>query len=393
MAVVFHGPRSLTGEDVAELHCHGGIYLVRRVIGLALDLGARMAEPGEFTRRAFLNGRIDLTAAEAIADLVDARGDRALALALSQMAGALAERVTALRAGLIAIRANLEAEIDFSDEDIALPPRAGMIARLERVLADVATLRDSFERGRLTRSGARAAIIGKPNTGKSSILNLMLGAERAIVTSIPGTTRDVIEESISIGGYPVVIQDTAGMRETEDPIERIGVSRSIDRAAEADLLIAVFDSARPLDSDDQAVAAIMAKQPAVAVLNKSDLPAVVDAPALAGIGIGAPVVGLSAITGSGIENLLKEISARIEKLAEGATDGAGIAISRERHRAALDHAASALNAAIGSARAGMPPEIIAVDVVLAGDWLGAITGDVSTEDVLDALFREFCIGK
>lgn len=395
MAVFFLGPHSLTGEDVAELHCHGGVYLVRRVVGLALDRGARMAGAGEFTRRAFLNGRIDLTAAEAIADLVDARGDRALGLALNQMAGALAVKAAAMRASLIAIRANLEVEIDFSEEDITLPPRDAMTDSLTRVIDDVVMLRDSFVRGRLMRSGARAAIIGKANSGKSSILNLMVGAERAIVTPIPGTTRDVIEESISIDGYPIVIQDTAGVRESADPVERIGIARTHSRAEEADLIIAVFDSTRPLDSDDIAVAAIVAGRPAVAILNKSDLPASIDDTALRGIGIGAPIVGLSAITGAGIENLRAQMGSRIEELAGGTkTDSdRDVAISRERHRAALDQAAIALGAALDSLLAGMPPEIIAVDIVIAGNALAALTGEVSTEDVLDALFRNFCIGK
>src|SRR5229473_1600225 len=214
MCAIFPAPRSLTGEDVAELHCHGGVYLVRRVLALAADAGARIAEPGEFTRRAYLNGRIDLTAAEAIADLVDARGEAALTQAIAQLGGALADRVEGLREKVIAIRAHLEAEIDFSDEDLSLPSRAAIAGDIEALAADIRLLRDSFIRGRLTREGARAAIIGKPNVGKSSILNLLLGADRAIVTPIPGTTRDVIEDSIALGGLPLVLADTAGLRDS-----------------------------------------------------------------------------------------------------------------------------------------------------------------------------------
>ena len=197
LGVVMPAPRSLTGEDVVELHCHGGAYLVRRVIALAMAHGARMAEPGEFSRRAFLNGRMDLTEAEAIADLIAARSDSALEQAITQLGGALAERVGRLRAGVIGIRAHLEAEIDFADEDVDLPSREQIAAAIADLAADIRVLHDSFARGRLMREGARATIVGKPNVGKSSILNLLLGAERAIVTPIPGTTRDVIEDSIS----------------------------------------------------------------------------------------------------------------------------------------------------------------------------------------------------
>jgi len=392
LAVVMPGPRSLTGEDVAELHCHGGPFLVRRVVGLALDCGARVAEPGEFTRRAFLNGRIDLTAAEAIADLVNARGDSALRQALSHLNGALRLRVGGLREQLIAIAAHLEAEIDFSDEDIALPPRPEIARRISALRDDVAQLHQSFARGRLMRSGARAAIVGKPNSGKSSLLNALLGVERAIVTAIPGTTRDVIEETIHAGGYPLVLQDTAGVRTVADEVERIGIERTLVHAGEADLLLAVFDASAPLEPEDLSVLELCRDRAGVALLNKSDLPAQVDARELRARGLALPVLPVSALRGDGLDALRRELEAQIDALA-GGHRGDGVAISRERHRDALARALEALEAARGSVVAAMPPEIVAVDIAIAAEALASISGAVSSEDVLDRIFRDFCIGK
>ena len=397
MLAVFPAPRSLTGEDVAELQCHGGIYLVRRVVALATAAGARLAEPGEFSHRAFLNGRIDLTEAEAIADLVAARGEAGLRMALAQLSGALAARVTNLRRQVIAIRAHLEAEIDFADEDIRLPSRDDIVRDIDSLTADLTALHDSFTRGRIIREGARAAIIGKPNAGKSSVLNLLLGADRAIVTPIPGTTRDVIEDSIALGSLPLVLADTAGLRESTDPVERLGIERTRRHTRDTDLIIAVFDSSRPLDSDDASVIEMCAGRSGVAVLNKRDLPPRLSADMLLVRGLELPLVELSTLTSAGLPELRDRLERALAELAEGETSAAidteKIAISRERHRDALARALDSLAAARHSALSAMPPEIVAVDVMAAADALGSITGIVGTEDVLDALFREFCIGK
>ncbi|HKV56284.1 MAG TPA: tRNA uridine-5-carboxymethylaminomethyl(34) synthesis GTPase MnmE [Candidatus Binataceae bacterium] len=392
MCVLMPGPRSLTGEDVAELHCHGGVYLTRRVVGLATGAGARLAEPGEFSRRAFLNGRIDLTEAEAIADLVDARGESALRNGIANLAGALAARVGGLREQVIAIRAHLEAEIDFSDEDIDLPSRARIAADLAQLEADVAMLHQSFARGRVIREGARAAIVGKPNAGKSSVLNLMLGAERAIVTAIPGTTRDVIEDSIQLGAWPLVLQDTAGLRDGGDQVERIGIERTRVSAGEADLLIAVFDASRPIDAEDDGVIALTAERRGVALLNKLDLPSLSNAQDLQTRGLSLKVLGFSTVTGQGLNELLDALSSEVTELAGGEFSNQ-VVISRQRHRDALGQALEMLAAARTSILARMPPEIVALDVAAAAEALGTITGEVSSEDILDAIFREFCIGK
>ncbi|MGO9059667.1 MAG: tRNA uridine-5-carboxymethylaminomethyl(34) synthesis GTPase MnmE [Candidatus Binataceae bacterium] len=392
LAVIMPAPRSLTGEDIAELHCHGGPFLIQRVIGLALGRGARMAERGEFSRRAFLNGRMDLTAAEAVADLISARGESALAQALAQLSGALKERVGALRDRLIAIAAHLEAEIDFSDEDIALPSREEIAGRIAALHADVSILHQSFARGRLMRDGARAAIIGKPNAGKSSVLNALLGVERAIVTPIPGTTRDMIEDTIHVGPFPLVIQDTAGLRAGADEVERIGIERTLSHAGEADLLIAIFDSSIPLAEEDLRILQLCRGRAGVALLNKSDLPQAIGVDDLCRHGLTIPAVRVSALRGEGFEALRRELLAAIEALG-GDHQGDGVAISRQRHREALARALAALASAEHSARGLMPPEIVAVDVSIAADALASISGQVTSEDILDAIFREFCIGK
>lgn len=396
LCVMMPGPHSFTGEDIVELHCHGGVYLVRRVVALAQAAGARMAEAGEFSRRAFLNGRLGLTEAEAVADLIAARGESALAQALAQLGGALEVRVTGLRRQVIAIRAHLEAEIDFADEDLNLPSCAEVAAALGRLAADVALLHDSFARGRILREGARAAIVGKPNAGKSSVLNLLLGTERAIVTPIAGTTRDVIEESIGLGDYPIVLQDTAGVRDSDDEIERIGIQRTHRHAHAADLIIAVFDGARPFAPEDAAVIELCRGRAGVALLNKRDLPQILDAGDLRGRGLALPVVEFSARTAAGIDELRACLRDTVATLAEagGGADGADeVVISRERHRAALAQALEALNSARAAAAAAMPPEIVAVDVAAAAEALAAITGEITSEDLLDAVFRDFCIGK
>ena len=395
LAFVMPHPASLTGEHVAEIQCHGGQFIVRRIVAIAVAAGARLAEPGEFTRRAFLNGRIDLAEAEAVADIVAARSDSALANALSQLTGALSARVAEMRAQVIAIRAHLEVEIDFSDEDIQLPSRREVAAEIERLLADVAVLHDSFARGLLIREGVRATIIGKPNAGKSSLLNLLLGSDRAIVTAIPGTTRDVIEDSVQLGPYALVLNDTAGVREAADNVERIGIERTLRSARDADLLIAMFDSSRPLESPDLDVIRLTANRPGLAILNKRDLPAAISAEDLRRHGLTLPILPFSAINVEEAASLRAELTRAIAALVDPSapTRNDQIAISRARHRDALAMALEALKNAHNSALSMLPPEIVAVDIMAAASALGTITGEVSGEDILDAIFRDFCIGK
>jgi tRNA modification GTPase len=298
-----------------------------------------------------------------------------------------------LREQVIAIRAHLEASIDFGDEDIELPSPSALAGLIDELAADLTVLHQSFARGRIIRDGARAAIVGKPNVGKSSILNLLLGTDRAIVTAVPGTTRDIIEESVNIGVHPLVLHDTAGIRESADEVERIGISRAKATAIEADLAIAVFDSSSVLDAEDEAVIELLNGRRAIACLNKRDLPYLVDAKNLRSRGLNAPIVSLSAVTADGLTELRDTLAGQLSELAGDGNPAGEIVISRERHRDALAHALEALRSARSSLMSRMPPEIVAVDVALAAEWLGSITGEVSTEDVLDAIFRQFCIGK
>lgn len=390
LAVWMRTPRSFTGEHVVEVHCHGGPLLARRVLEAALDAGARGAEPGEFSRRAFLNGRLDLAQAESVADLIAARSPAALEAASAQLRGELSSRVEALRQSLIGLGARLEVTIDFSEEDVGELDREGIGREAEGVRRDVERLLDSFDTGRLLREGARVAIAGKPNVGKSSLLNRLLRMDRAIVTELPGTTRDVIEEAMAVEGIPIVLIDTAGIREADDLIEREGIDRTRAAVERADLVLAVFDAAAPLEGEDHGVIAALRHHPAVIpVVNKTDLPRRLTTEPLPRAMDAVHVVEISAKTGDGIPDLLRELHRRLElQPAEG-----GVVVVRERHAAALRRARDRLTGFLAALESGLPADVLAVEVMSALDALGEIIGVTTPEDVLDRVFREFCIGK
>ncbi len=378
----FPSPGSFTGEDVAELHIHGGRATVEAVAGALSRLGLRPAEPGEFSRRAFLAGRIDLTAAEAMADLVDAETDAQRRQALRQLGGGLAATLEAWRGRLIDLLAHTEAWIDFPDED--LPEGVGEAARagVAALAVEIAGFLADNRRGERLRHGFRIAIVGAPNVGKSSLLNAVAAREVAIVSETAGTTRDVIEVHLDLGGWPVTIADTAGLREAADEIEREGVRRALDRAGEADLRLVVFASGNETDA---ASLGVLAQDPAtaIAVVNKIDL----------GGGIPEALVAfrplaVSARTGAGLPELLTAVeTASASALGGGASEGAPL--TRLRHRTALENCLAALERARTAAEA----ELMAEDLRLAARALGRITGRVDVEDLLDAIFRDFCIGK
>ncbi|MHB0935650.1 MAG: tRNA uridine-5-carboxymethylaminomethyl(34) synthesis GTPase MnmE [Armatimonadota bacterium] len=384
---VMPAPRSYTREDVAEISAHGGPAPLRAILTLIIAEGARLAAPGEFTQRAFLNGRIDLTQAEAVLDTIRARTDAGLRAAQTVLEGELGRRVRALRKRLIALLASLEAAIDYAEDDLTFLTPEQIRATIAKCRAEVAELITSHARGKLLREGAGTAIIGRPNTGKSSLLNALLGEARAIVTPVPGTTRDVIEEQIDLAGVPLRLIDTAGIRHTEDAVERIGVERSRASLERADLVLLVLDRSLPLLEEDRDLLALVRERPLIVILNKADLPAAISRE---DIGVDAPVVELSAATGAG----LPELEAAMRDLLLGpAVQSESPALANLRQREAAERAAVALEQAALSADAGASEELLAVDLMAAAAALGEITGEDLREDVIQTLFARFCVGK
>jgi len=388
LAVYMYGPHSYTGEDVVEFHCHGSPVVVRRVVARCCATGARVAEPGEFTKRAFLNGRIDLVQAEAVAEIVQARTEAAARTGLRHLSGQLSAELGAVREALVAAKAHAEAWIDFPDEEIEVTPE-GLAAELRNVAARIDALLGSYDRGRLIRDGLHLAIVGKPNVGKSSLLNALAGADRAIVTDIPGTTRDVIEESVEIAGVPVVLLDTAGLREEAAHVERLGIERARQRAAEADGVLIVLDRSQPLTEEDLAAIAAMEGKPGLFAVNKCDVAAAWD-PRSALAGWSRRIVEISARTGAGLDELQRALMELFE-LAE--MDPELPVLTLVRHRDALTRARESIELALRGLSAGQPIDLVAVDLQTAVEHIGGITGAVVTEEVLDRIFRDFCIGK
>lgn len=394
LLLLFKAPHSYTGEDVVEFSCHGGPVILSRVMALLLREGARAAEPGEFTQRAFLNGRMDLAQAEAVCDLIRAKTEDARRLAFLQQQGHLSQQVSRIRSELVSILASVEVTLDFSDEVGDLDPAATM-ERIESARSQIAELLASARSGRLYREGARLVIAGRPNVGKSSLLNALLRFDRAIVTPIPGTTRDVIEDMVNIGGIPVTAVDTAGIRQTDDPVEQIGVQRSLDALKGATVAVLVLDASEGWTQSDEAIAARLRQLPSVWALNKQDLVPADTAAAqldelrrLKGDG---QIVPVSALHGHGIP-ALEEALARA--LASGhSASSQGFMVTNARHQTALSRALAALDQAEKTIASGLPADFISIDLRGALDALGAITGETVSDEVIHRIFSEFCIGK
>ncbi|GIV18189.1 MAG: tRNA modification GTPase MnmE [Armatimonadota bacterium] len=389
LLLAFRAPRSYTGEDVVEFSCHGGMVLLRRVLRLTLQQGARLAQPGEFTLRAFLNGQLDLAQAEAVADLVRARTETAQRLAMRQHEGELSHAIHAIRDGLVGVLAQVEAHLDFS-EDLGEMDYEHLSEQLRQLIARCQSLLATARYGRLTREGAMVVIAGRPNVGKSSLMNALLGEERAIVTDIPGTTRDVIKESIQIHGIPVQLWDTAGLRETQDIVERFGVERTHRSLQDADLILFLLSAPEGFTEEDKQLLARVPPERTLLVWNKCDLLSEEAIDELTRQ-VPSPALAVSALTGWNLHRLVEKVGERL--LGSDWLTPEGAIVTNERHQIALQGAIESLQQALHSAQIALPAELISVDLRGALDALGLITGETVTEDIVERIFSDFCIGK
>jgi tRNA modification GTPase len=386
----FAAPHSYTGEDVVEVASHGSPVILETLVRQALAGGARLAAPGEFTQRAFLSGRIDLTQAEAVRDLIEAQTLYQVRVAAQQLHGALSQRIKPIKEGLVALIALLEAGIDFAEDDVDVLPGAEILSRVEEISLLLQPIAESFARGRIVHAGLMLAIVGRPNAGKSSLFNRIVQRERAIVTAAPGTTRDLVTERVSLGGIPVELVDTAGMREASDEAEQIGVRKSREALADADMVLMVLDATAVLEQEELELLATLAQRRALVVVNKSDLarpPAAMEE-ALGGLGL--PVVHTSALSGEGVGELKQKMLAMVgDRTAE--TEG-GMLTSLRQYEAV---AATLEGLAAGAAAAGqnIPHEMVLLDLYGALRHLDSLTGETTSDDILNLIFSTFCIGK
>ena len=389
LVAVLKAPHSYTAEDTVELQCHGGPFVLQRVLEAVLKAGARLAEPGEFTKRAFLNGRLDLSEAEAVMDLISADTELARKTAVTQLEGAHSARIRALRADLLEITAFIEAALD--DPEHYSLDGYGEKARpkLEELKTQIEALLSSSDNGRVLAEGIRTAIVGRPNVGKSSLLNCLLGFERAIVTRIPGTTRDTIEESCRVGQLVLKLSDTAGIRESEDVVERIGIDRAREAVRGADLILLLWDGTKQPEAEDKALLELCEGKPALLLLNKADLGLKAD-PAALEKETGRPCFAVSAKSGQGLGPVLERVQEmfRLEEIRQQP-----VLVTNIRHKALLQEAAGALENALNTLRSGAPEDFLTIDLMDAYRALGLIIGEEAGEDLINEIFGKFCMGK
>jgi tRNA modification GTPase len=388
MAVLMRAPRSYTREDVAEIHCHGGPMVMQKILDTLLEAGVRLARPGEFTLRAFLNGRIDLAEAEGVLDLIRARSDASRQVALGQLQGKLSAAVYGFREELAQILALVEAFIDFPEEDIDSAEPEKLHDLVEGICVRIDHLLQTFETGRALREGLAVVILGRPNVGKSSLLNALLGEARAIVTEIPGTTRDTIEENLSLGGLPLRLVDSAGVRKTDDPVESEGVRRAVEKVSSADLVLLVVDGSTGVNDDDRLALQACRNHRVLLVVNKDDLPSAPLAPPFSEL----PTVRVSAHTGAGMTDLQKGMT-NIFCTGGGADSCESIMLADRRHREALLRARQALDRFQIGLENSRPPEFLALELREGLEALGEITGETTPNEILERIFSRFCIGK
>ncbi len=390
LAVIMRAPRSYTGEDVVEIHCHGGTQILRSVLDLFLKAGARMAGPGEFTQRAFLNGRLDLAQAEAVIGVIKARSERASRVALDQLDGHLSQKIYKFSEQLKQSLALLEAHIDFPDDEVGALDLPGLLAPLRKISLQVDTLVGSFDVGRVLREGVNVLILGRPNVGKSSLMNAILGESRAIVNEIAGTTRDTLEEQLVLAGFPVRLVDAAGVRDTDDPVEQEGVRRAREKAAVADLVLMVVDGSCPLTGQDILALELCRPDNTLVVVNKSDQAQNCDLERL----VGFPCrVSVSAKYSLGLDDLSEAILGLLKGGAASSEGEEGVVVTERRHRDALLLTKAALKELLASAEDSAPLECLAMDLREALSALGLITGETTPDEILDQIFSQFCVGK
>jgi tRNA modification GTPase len=391
LVTLMKAPRSFTMEDVVEVSCHGGIVSVKKVLDLLLQQGIRLAEPGEFTKRAFLNGRIDLTQAEAVIDLIRAKSDRAFKVALKQVEGNLSKQIKHLRYVLVELMAHVEVNIDYPEHDVEEMTNAFIKSKCDTVMLEIDRLLVTAEQGKILREGIETAIVGRPNVGKSSLLNELAQENRAIVTDIPGTTRDVIEEFVNVGGIPLKLLDTAGIRETTDIVEQIGVERSKTALAEADLILLVLNSNEELQLDEIVLMKQLAEKQTIVILNKIDLSRKLDIDQVLSYFPQERIVELSLIENKGIDNLEKAIAAIFF---EGKLESSDLTyVSNVRHISLLKQAKRSLHDALEANEQYVPIDMIQIDIRAAWEQLGEIIGDSVGESLIDQIFTQFCLGK
>lgn len=388
VALVFRGPKSYTGEDVVELSCHGGLYLTKRLLQEVLDAGAVPAGPGEFTRRAFLNGKVDLAQAEAVMGLIGASGEQARRAAQAGSSGVLSQRISRVRENLLTLAAHLAAWADFPEEDVPQVEEGELLSSMEAAQQEISSLLAGFDRGKMYREGLATVIAGRPNAGKSTLMNLLSGCERSIVTQYAGTTRDVVEETVTLAGVPLRLADTAGIRDTSDPVESIGVAAAKKRLETAQLVLAVFDSSQELTKEDRDLMDSLEGVPAVAVINKTDLPTRIDVEEIRSHF--EKVAFLSAAQGEGLEELEQALSEILDTKDFHPEEGV---LFTQRQRQDAQRAYDSLEEGREALELGMTLDAVTVCVEDALNALSALTGEQVSEEIVDQVFEQFCVGK